>query len=166
MLDKSSLDRELARRICAAFVSHQLGVTVADAVQEHAGRRGGFVVLPCRFGKRVGEQQPEFVVRRPWDAWRQRSFNRVVARFCKGWFSLAQIRRRPLNRSALALCADLVNEMPPGVQLALRPEKRLQFEAAHFLLLVERRILLEARKQTRQRPCIASRKEGRVIGTQ
>ena len=29
MLDKSSLDRELARRICAAFVSHQLGVTVA-----------------------------------------------------------------------------------------------------------------------------------------
>lgn len=29
MLDKSSLDRELARRLCAAFVSHQLGVTVA-----------------------------------------------------------------------------------------------------------------------------------------
>ena len=29
MLDKSSVDRELARRLCAAFVSHQLGVTVA-----------------------------------------------------------------------------------------------------------------------------------------
>jgi hypothetical protein len=28
MLDKSSVDRELARRLCAAFVSHQLGVTV------------------------------------------------------------------------------------------------------------------------------------------
>ena len=29
MLDKSSEDRELARRLCAAFVSEQLGVTVA-----------------------------------------------------------------------------------------------------------------------------------------
>jgi len=29
MLDKSSVDKELARRLCAAFVSHQMGVTVA-----------------------------------------------------------------------------------------------------------------------------------------
>jgi hypothetical protein len=29
MLDKSRVDKELARRICAAFVSHQMGVTVA-----------------------------------------------------------------------------------------------------------------------------------------
>jgi len=29
MLDKSSVDRELARRLCAAFVSEQLGVSVA-----------------------------------------------------------------------------------------------------------------------------------------
>ena len=29
MLDKSTVDRELARRLCAAFVSYQLGVTVA-----------------------------------------------------------------------------------------------------------------------------------------
>ncbi len=29
MLDKSSGDRELARRFCAAFVSYQMGVTVA-----------------------------------------------------------------------------------------------------------------------------------------
>ena len=29
MLNKDNLDRELARRLCAAFVSHQLGVTVA-----------------------------------------------------------------------------------------------------------------------------------------
>ena len=29
MLDKSSVDKELARRLCAAFVSYQLGVTVA-----------------------------------------------------------------------------------------------------------------------------------------
>ncbi len=29
MLDKSKVDRELARRFCAAFISHQLGVTVA-----------------------------------------------------------------------------------------------------------------------------------------
>ena len=29
MLEKSSVDRELARRLCAAFVSEQMGVTVA-----------------------------------------------------------------------------------------------------------------------------------------
>jgi hypothetical protein len=29
MLDKSGVDKELARRLCAAFVSYQLGVTVA-----------------------------------------------------------------------------------------------------------------------------------------
>ena len=29
MLDKDSVDQELARRLCAAFVSYQLGVTVA-----------------------------------------------------------------------------------------------------------------------------------------
>jgi len=28
-LDKSRVDRELARRFCAAYVSHQMGVTVA-----------------------------------------------------------------------------------------------------------------------------------------
>jgi hypothetical protein len=29
MLDKSTVDQELARRLCAAFISHQLGVSVA-----------------------------------------------------------------------------------------------------------------------------------------
>jgi hypothetical protein len=29
MLSKDSVDKELARRLCAAFVSYQLGVTVA-----------------------------------------------------------------------------------------------------------------------------------------
>jgi hypothetical protein len=29
MVDKSHVDKELARRICAAYVSHQMGVTVA-----------------------------------------------------------------------------------------------------------------------------------------
>ena len=29
MLDKDSADRELARRLCAVFLSYQLGVTVA-----------------------------------------------------------------------------------------------------------------------------------------
>ena len=29
MLEKSSVDKELARRLCAAFVSYQMGVTVA-----------------------------------------------------------------------------------------------------------------------------------------
>ena len=29
MVDKSHVDKELARRMCAAYVSHQMGVTVA-----------------------------------------------------------------------------------------------------------------------------------------
>jgi hypothetical protein len=29
MLDKSSVDQELARRLCAAYVSYQLGVSMA-----------------------------------------------------------------------------------------------------------------------------------------
>jgi hypothetical protein len=29
MLDKSRIDKELARRLCAAFVSNQLGVSIA-----------------------------------------------------------------------------------------------------------------------------------------
>ena len=29
MLDKSSVDQELARRLCAAFVSYQLGISLA-----------------------------------------------------------------------------------------------------------------------------------------
>ena len=29
MVDKSTVDQELARRLCAAFISHQLGVSVA-----------------------------------------------------------------------------------------------------------------------------------------
>ena len=29
MLDKSSVDQELARRLCAAFVSYQMGVSMA-----------------------------------------------------------------------------------------------------------------------------------------
>lgn len=29
MLDKTRVDKELARRLCAAFVSHQMGVSIA-----------------------------------------------------------------------------------------------------------------------------------------
>jgi hypothetical protein len=29
MIDKHRVDKELARRLCAAYVSHQLGVTIA-----------------------------------------------------------------------------------------------------------------------------------------
>jgi hypothetical protein len=28
MLDKSGIDKELARRVCAAFVSHEMGVSI------------------------------------------------------------------------------------------------------------------------------------------
>jgi uncharacterized protein YecE (DUF72 family) len=34
MLDKSTVDQELARRLCAAFISYQLGVSVATQYQK------------------------------------------------------------------------------------------------------------------------------------
>jgi hypothetical protein len=35
MVDKSHVDKELARRMCAAYVSHQMGVTVATNTKTH-----------------------------------------------------------------------------------------------------------------------------------
>jgi hypothetical protein len=40
MLDKSRVDKELARRLCAAFVSQQTGVSVATQYKKTPGRRG------------------------------------------------------------------------------------------------------------------------------
>jgi hypothetical protein len=40
MLDKSRVDKELARRLCAAFVSQQMGVSVATQYKKTPGRRG------------------------------------------------------------------------------------------------------------------------------
>jgi len=39
MLNKDSGDKELARRLCAAFLSYQMGVTVATQYK-NSGRRG------------------------------------------------------------------------------------------------------------------------------
>jgi hypothetical protein len=39
MLDKSRVDKELARRLCAAFISYQMGVSITT-LQENAGRGG------------------------------------------------------------------------------------------------------------------------------
>jgi hypothetical protein len=50
-----------------------------------------------------------------------------------------------LQTPATPLATDLLNQIPPVVQLALRAEERLQLQAAHFQLFIERRILLEAR---------------------
>ena len=42
MLDKSRVDRDLARRFCAAFISHQLGVTVATQYKKMPEDVGDF----------------------------------------------------------------------------------------------------------------------------
>jgi hypothetical protein len=62
MLNKDSVDKELARRLCAAFVSYQLGGHRGDAVQKHAGRCWRFVVFPGLFNKRIGERRPACAV--------------------------------------------------------------------------------------------------------
>ena len=38
MLDKSSVDQELARRLCAAFVSYQLGISLATQYKRKRSR--------------------------------------------------------------------------------------------------------------------------------
>jgi hypothetical protein len=35
MVDKSTVDQELARRLCAAFISYQLGVSVATQYNQY-----------------------------------------------------------------------------------------------------------------------------------
>ena len=50
MLDKSRVDKELARRLCAAFVSQQMGVSVATQYKktpEDVGDLWYFLALPA-----------------------------------------------------------------------------------------------------------------------
>ena len=71
MLSKDSVDKELARRLCAAFVSYQLGVTVATQYKntpEDVGDLWYFLAsLAKNWRRRVRMCGTEI-----WDAWQQR----------------------------------------------------------------------------------------------
>jgi hypothetical protein len=75
MLDKSRVDRELARRLCAAFISHQMGVTVATQYKktpEDVGICGtSWPLWPTSWRGRARIPCTE-----TWDPWRLRLFNR------------------------------------------------------------------------------------------
>ena len=82
MLDKSKVDKELARRLCAAFVSHQMGVSIATQYKKtpplesfpeclrYPGGRGSF---GTHHGGVVGELSSELVARRTEDLFLRRA---------------------------------------------------------------------------------------------
>jgi hypothetical protein len=64
MWDKSRVDRDLARRLCAAFISHQLAVSVATQYKRTPEDVGDFwYFLAALAGKLARESQNTFVRR-------------------------------------------------------------------------------------------------------
>src|SRR5690242_17335007 len=101
MLDKSKVDKELARRLCAAFVSHQMGVGIATQYKktpEDVGELWYFLAaLADKLARRV--RTPYTGI---WDAWRQKLFNRDPLRLttaihqrCGGAMRCSQVDSRP-----------------------------------------------------------------------
>ena len=61
MLDKRSVDKELARRLCAAFVSYQLGVTVATQYKNMPEDVGDLWYFLAALAKRLVTQSQNSV---------------------------------------------------------------------------------------------------------
>ena len=60
MLDKSRVDKELARRLCAAFVSHQMGVSIATQYKKTPEDVGDLWYLLALADKLARESQDAF----------------------------------------------------------------------------------------------------------
>ena len=61
MLDKSKVDTELARRICAAFVSYQLGISIATQYKKTPEEVGDlWYFIAALTEKLAGEGQDVF----------------------------------------------------------------------------------------------------------
>ena len=58
MLDKSRADKELARGICAAFISYQMGVSITTQYKKTPEDVGDLWYFARRFGRQVGEGEP------------------------------------------------------------------------------------------------------------
>jgi hypothetical protein len=61
MLDKSKVDRELARRLCAAFVSHQLGVSIATQYKKTPEDVGDLWYLLGALAEKLARQSQDAV---------------------------------------------------------------------------------------------------------
>ena len=61
MLDKSSVDQELARRLCAAFVSYQLGVSMATQYKKMPEDVGDLWYFLAALAKELATQSQDSV---------------------------------------------------------------------------------------------------------
>jgi hypothetical protein len=61
MLDKSSVDQELARRLCAAFVSYQLGVSMATQYKKMPEDVGDLWYFLAALAKELARQSQDSV---------------------------------------------------------------------------------------------------------
>ena len=59
MLDKSTVDQELARRLCAAFISHQLGVSVATQYKKTPEDVGDLWYFLAALAKKLATESQE-----------------------------------------------------------------------------------------------------------
>ena len=75
MLDKSRVDRELARRLCAAFISHQMRVTVATQYKKTPEDVGDLWYFLAALADKLARESQEPCTE-TWDPWRLRLFNR------------------------------------------------------------------------------------------
>ena len=71
MLSKDSVDKELSRRLCAAFVSYQLGVTVATQYKNTPEDVGDLWYFLASLAKKLATESQD-VRTEIWDAWQQR----------------------------------------------------------------------------------------------
>ena len=61
MLDKSSVDQQLARRLCAAFVSYQLGVSMATQYKKMPEDVGDLWYFLAALAKELATQSQDSV---------------------------------------------------------------------------------------------------------
>ena len=59
MLDKSTVDQELARRLCAAFISYQLGVGVATQYKKTPEDVGDLWYFLAALAKKLATERQE-----------------------------------------------------------------------------------------------------------
>jgi hypothetical protein len=63
MLDKSRIDRELARRLCAAFVSHQMGVSITTQYKKTPEDVGDLWYFLAALADKLARESQEGVYR-------------------------------------------------------------------------------------------------------
>jgi hypothetical protein len=71
MLDKSRVDKELARRLCAAFISHQMGITIATQYKKTPEDVGDLWYFLAALAEKW-QERARIPCTETWDTWRLR----------------------------------------------------------------------------------------------